>query len=111
MDCLANVVYYEARAETRAGQEAVAHVVLNRGGKICQRVYEDCQFSWTCKARKAPYGRAWIQAQAVAADVLSGLVKDPTNGATHFHSGRSPYWAAKMRFKIKIGRHKFYGNT
>jgi spore germination cell wall hydrolase CwlJ-like protein len=107
LDCLAHAVYYEARGETRAGQEAVAHVVLNRGGSICKTVYKGCQFSWVCKPVKAPYGTAWLQARRVAADVL----KDPndnTGGATHFHTGRSPYWAASMRFTIKIGRHKFY---
>lgn len=110
LDCLAQTVYYEARGETRAGQEAVAHVVLNRGGSICKTVYKGCQFSWTCKTKKAPYGSAWLQAREVASDVLNNP-KDNTFGATYFHAGKPPYWAASMRFTVKIGKHKFYATN
>jgi len=107
--CMAQVVYYEARGEGRAGQEAVAHVVLNRGGKICKTVFKGCEFSWTCKTVQAPYGQAWLDARDVARSVLQGETEDPTDGATHFYSGKyKPGWALKFRFTVKIGAHKFY---
>ena len=60
-DCLAEAVYFEARSEPRAGQVAVAHVVLNRAAsdghpdRVCEVIREGenrgrgrCQFSWRC---------------------------------------------------------------
>ena len=106
--CLSQAVYYEARGESRQGQEAVAYVVLNRGGKICSTVYKGCQFSWTCRVRTAPYGRAWIEAQEVAQTVLRER-NDFTGGATHFHSVTvKPSWAYKFRLTMQIGNHLFY---
>lgn len=107
--CLSKAVYYEASTETRVGQEAVAHVVLNRGGKICKTVYADDQFSWTSKIMPAPYGKAWLEAKDVARSVLGGRSRDPTFGATHFHNTKVyPGWAKRLRFTVKIGRHRFY---
>ena len=106
--CLATTIYHEARGETRQGQEAVAHVVLNRGGKICKTVYATGQFTWTVRIMPAPHGKAWIQARSVARSVLAGETKDHTMGATYFHSGKTPGWARKLRFTVKIGSHSFY---
>jgi spore germination cell wall hydrolase CwlJ-like protein len=58
-DCLAQVIYFEARGESEAGQRAVAEVILNRlatgghGHTICSVVYEGvgqtfCQFTFAC---------------------------------------------------------------
>jgi len=106
LDCLAQAVYYEARGESTLGQKAVAYVVLNRG-KPC-KVITCSQFSWKCGSIKAPYGQAWIVAQSVARYVWNNPTLDVTYGATHFHSGKRPYWAKSMDFKIKIGNHYFY---
>ena len=61
LQCLAEAVYYEARSETRAGQKAVAEVVINRAASkhfpssICGVVYQGaertsgCQFSFALR--------------------------------------------------------------
>lgn len=106
LDCLAQAVYYEARGESTLGQKAVAYVVINRG-KPC-KVIKCGAFSWKCKPQKAPYGEAWIAAQSVAKYVWNNPELDVTQGATHFHSGKKPYWVRSMDFTTKIGRHYFY---
>lgn len=109
LTCLSQAVYYESASESQLGKIAVAHVVLNRGGKICKTVYKSGQFSWTTKTIPAPYGKAWVQSRNAARSVLAGEVADPTGGATHFHNTRvKPGWAKRLRFTVKIGRHKFY---
>lgn len=107
-DCLAQAVYYEARGESVLGQRAVAYVVLNRGKDPCKVIRTGCQFSWNCASVQAPYGEAWRLARTVAQYVLKNPTKDITQGATHFHSGKAPYWVRSMTFKVKIGNHYFY---
>lgn len=114
LTCLAQNVYYEARGESRAGQEAVAYVTLNRVAQrkksICQVVFERHQFSWTMQKRKAPYGPAWTNALAVANRVLQER-NDFTGGATHFHSTAvKPAWSRTLRFTMRIGQHLFYAS-
>jgi len=114
VQCLANVVYREARGESRAGQAAVAHVVLNRvkdpafPDTVCAVAQQPGQF-----ARRAPGSAVdqeiYDRAKTVAAKALKGLSSDPTNGATHFHSGkRKPGWARKMRLTEVIDGHRFF---
>jgi N-acetylmuramoyl-L-alanine amidase len=120
--CLALTVYYEARAESLEGQQAVAAVVLNRvrDGKfpnnICAVVHEgggqrSCQFSWYCDGRsdKPRDGDAWRQAVAVADAAIDGEITDPTDGALYFHStGVKPKWRKKLTKTAAIDNHIFY---
>ena len=94
--CLKGVVYAEARGEPRLGQEAVAHVVLNRsinsGTEVCSTVRKKRQF------RQAPPPQSFE---------VSIAGPDPTGGATYFRNypGR---WGHR-RFLKQIGKHYFYG--
>lgn len=121
--CLALTIYYESRAESLEGQQAVAAVVLNRvrDGKfpknICAVVHEGggqrhrCQFSWYCDGRsdKPRDGDAWQQALAVADAALDGEIVDPTEGALYFHStGVKPKWRKKLTKTAAIDNHIFY---
>jgi spore germination cell wall hydrolase CwlJ-like protein len=122
--CLSEVLYYEARGEGTTGQKAIAEVVFHRmnhgnyGHSICAVVYEGashpgCQFSFTCNGdllhRKDR--RAWRNAEALAARILTGEVRlaDATGGATNFHAiSVSPEWADTLKRTTKIGNHIFY---
>ncbi|MDX2234203.1 MAG: cell wall hydrolase [Hyphomonadaceae bacterium] len=121
--CMAEAIYYEARSESRQGQMAVAEVVANRmrsphyPNTVCGVVYQGseratgCQFSFTCdgsmKAR--PRGAAWREANAIAAQVLMGMVRPVTNRATHYHTvAIDPYWSASLVETTRIGSHVFY---
>lgn len=119
LECLTQAVYYEARGETRAGQAAVAQVVLNRTrhpafpktvcGVVFQRARATCQFSFACdgsigrRVEKA----AWRRAEQVAAKALDGSVMAEVGNATHFHVSRlNPGWNL---LKVgQVGSHVFY---
>ena len=52
---------------------------------------------------------AWRDSINVALFVLSGELKDPTNGADHYYNYHisNPYWAPLMTETAVIGNHRF----
>jgi len=121
--CLAQAVYFEARSESLEGQLAVAQVVLNRmrspfwPGSICQVVFENdhrrhaCQFSFACDGLSdTPHNPLpWDRAKLIAAVALSGLWKDVTERATHYHADYvAPDWRHRFDVTATYGRHIFY---
>ena len=121
--CLAEAVYYEARSEVKAGQMAVAEVVLNRvkskhyPNTVCGVVYQGaerstgCQFTFTCDGAtaKMPKGKLWERSQEIASLALTGSMTPVTGNATHYHTIEvSPHWAPNMRPTKLIGLHQFY---
>ena len=96
LDCLALAIVHEAGQEPRAGQEAVAEVVLNRLAhpaypkSICAVVFAGadratgCQFSFTCDGslRRVIAPARLAAARAVAAAVLDGRAVRHVPGAT-----------------------------
>lgn len=123
--CLAQNVYFEARGEPRAGQLAVAHVVMNRvahnrfPGTICETIRDggrrlnQCQFSWFCDGRSdQPVDRAaWTRSLEIAQMVYTGRSVDPTGGAMWYHADYvSPDWRHDFIAGPKIGQHHFYGD-
>ena len=122
--CLSEALYYEARGEGTGGQKAVAEVVFHRmnrgdyGHSICAVVYEGskrsgCQFSFTCNGdmKRAKQPAAWHQAEALAAQILTGQVslKNATGGALNYHAvSVAPDWAETMDKTTQIGNHIFY---
>lgn len=123
--CLALAVYWEGKTETRAGQLAVAHTVLNRvkhpkfPGTVCGVVSQKaedggqrCQFSWWCDGKRdEPLDDTdWKQAVGNARAALQDGAQDPTRGALYFHSARikPPKWTASRKKLARIGNHVFY---
>lgn len=122
-ECLAEVMYYEARGEGEEGQKAVAEVVFHRmrngnyGHSICAVVYEgvntgQCQFSFACdgsrEATREP--GPWREAQALAARIMANeeQLENATGGAVAFHtSAVQPAWSGYVR-TVQIGNHVFY---
>ncbi len=123
LDCLASNVYWEARAEPRLGQIAVAAVTLNRvvdpgfPDTVCgvvrqgeERGRDRCQFSWYCDGfddwPRNP--SAWRSALRIARLALAGRLPDPTHGALWFHADSvHPDWP-ELTPIMKIGSHVFY---
>lgn len=121
--CLTLAIYYEAALEPRAGQEAVAQVVLNRvrdpnfPNTVCGVVFQGadlntgCQFSFTCLGDMArpPVAWAWKQAEDVAEKALNGYVATQVGTATFYHADYvMPYWSPSLTKLNQIGRHIFY---
>ncbi len=129
--CMAKAIYFEARSETKAGQLAVANVVMNRvksnkyPNTICGVVYENrvkkkriggCQFSFTCDGtpdRPRPGGH-WNTARKLAHKVMDDNPKYRVvnSSVLHYHADYvKPKWSKFMRRLTKIGRHIFYTGT
>jgi hypothetical protein len=123
VQCMTQAIYYEAAREPRAGQEAVAQVVLNRlrhpayPKSVCGVVYQGaarmtgCQFTFTCDGslRWKPEPALWKQAQAVAERALDGFVDKTVGSATHYHAAYvAPYWAPTLVKMTQVGQHIFY---
>src|SRR6185437_14935360 len=122
--CLAEAVYFEARSEPKAGQAAVAQVVLNRVRSgiypttVCGVVYQDrqhpfaCQFSFACegKSLRVEEPAAWAVATRIAQGVADGKIFDKRfASAINYHSVYvRPFWAATLKRLDRVGLHVFY---
>lgn len=123
--CLALSVYWEGKTETREGQLAVAHTVLNRTrnpkfpNTICAVVAQKpdgkkkgCQFSWWCDGKRDEPNddQDWREAVDAATAAMKAEAGDPTGGALYFHSAKikPPAWTAKRKRLARIGDHVFY---
>lgn len=132
IDSLARTLWGEARGESLAGQEAVAHVILNRVAiaqarermwwgntirEVCRKPY---QFScWNHDDPNyiklmavTPRDPVFAQCLRIARRAVHGALshsKDPTDGATHYHTDViMPSWARGQNPTALIGRHVFY---
>ena len=117
------LIWREARGEGHDGMRAVAHVVRNRVLAIHLPDSWDgvmaapWQFSsMTAKGDpelilwpKAP-DSSFDDALNIASMVYTGDDYDLTQGATHYFADTiaPPKWAAKLKFIVQIGKHKFY---
>ncbi len=125
-ECLAEVMYYEARGEGIEGEKAVAEVVLQRTRErdypstVCGVTYDgvqpdrrDCQFSFACDdTLRRPKDRyAWQRVRLLAEKILTGVVRlsGQTGQAVAYHNvDVTPGWAQTMLKTAQIGNHVFY---
>jgi len=124
LDCMAQNIYFESRAEPLAGQIAVAQVVMNRYNdpayphNVCAIIKQKdqgvCQFSWVCEPNHVVQrnSREWATSMFVAKNVLAidrTLQIDITEGATYFHANYvKPSWAKTKKLVAVIDNHLFY---
>jgi spore germination cell wall hydrolase CwlJ-like protein len=124
IQCLAQAISYEAGHEPEAGQEAVAHLVLNRlrdpryPKTVCGVVFQGserrtgCQFTFTCDGALTRWkpGTSWGNAQRIAGlAVDGGLPSSPIGEALNYHADYvQPGWAARLTRVAQIGQHIFY---
>ena len=107
--CMASVIYGESRGEPLEGQVAVAWTLRNRsdrsGESYCTESQRHRQFAIGHYRLR---DRAWDKAERIAFLVDRGAFKDPSGGATHFHSGPEPYWTKAAVKTTTIKNHTFY---
>ena len=122
--CLANAIYFEARAETVRGQIAVAQVVINRvfspfyPKDVCGVVYQNaerrygCQFTFACDGIPDVVTEpdAYVIARHIAREVLDGkLWVTDVGKSTHYHANWvRPSWVGEMHKLLRLGVHTFY---
>lgn len=127
VDCMAKVIFFEARGESKRGKTLVANVVRNRTqfGKpfatdLCKVVYQPNQFAWTRDARKKSisfkeiarkYGKNEQKAVLESAEIaLNYVIFQPASitNATHFCSKGEKCAFKRTKFLGKVGNHTFY---
>ncbi len=125
VECMAEVIYREARGEPVEGQYAVADVVMNRlkrrwrnAGTVCEvararykGVYQFEGMAYESLPKTEP--AAWAASKRVAADVLTNTKRKPLD-ADHFWRSegctRVPAWVSikLMRPVACVGKHWFW---
>lgn len=123
---IASCLVLEASGDGREGMQAVLNVIHNRAGHDLKRMIpvmlRPKQFSSlnSVTGRSQPdYSRLlqramrdphFNEAYRLVLELEHGDLPDNTFGADHFYSGRSPYWAKQMRFRVTVGSHRFYSS-
>ena len=109
--CLAKAIVYEAGSESRAGQLAVAQVIMNRvrsprfPNTICGVVHQRGQFA-SIRSFRAPRDARWTRALAVARDAREGVSAPVVGNALFFHAARArPFNRVRV---ARLGGHIFY---
>ena len=121
VECLAYIIYGEARGETDEGQVAVGFVVKNRAIKwnktICEVVRQPGEFeSRIFRLHGESEENAWWHSLNVAFFLIEDhgyeTVKSPVDDAIYFNSLPADQQGVmgKGRFRRKIGHHYFYGS-
>ena len=98
---LANAIFHEARGESREGQIAVGHVILNR---VKDRRYPSSLKGVIWQPRQFSglrYHGGWQRFEQLARDLLAGKVPNPVGNALFFRNFRRN--GAK-----RIGNHWFW---
>ncbi|HEX9933422.1 MAG TPA: cell wall hydrolase [Allosphingosinicella sp.] len=112
LTCLARVILYEAGAESRAGQVAVAQVVLNRARSgrfprtICGVINQRGQFS-AIRSFHPRRDARWNRALGVARAARSGERVAAIGNALFFHAARVRPFSGRTRV-ARLGGHIFY---
>lgn len=111
--CVALAIYYEARGESVAGQQAVGSVVMNRvrdkryPKSACAVLFQKRQFSFITDPNRAlnPSPSIWHRTVEMAKKIVSGQVSDVSNGRLGFYN---PKYTSKRVRGIRIGNHVFH---
>jgi len=133
VEILARTLYGEARGENISGKEAVANVILNRVAKARTRggrywwgasVRDVCLKKWQFSCwntddpnrekllRVTSNNRTYQSCLRIARRAIAGTLKDPTSGATHYHTNCVfPPWARGRMYACEIGNHQFYNDV
>ena len=124
LDVAAKTVVGEARGETLLGQQAVAHVILNRAEKKGSGLANVCLARWQFSCwnegdpnralieKLTPADPAYQDAMYVMLGALRGHLSDPTAGSRHYHTPSvSPSWAAGKTAVAHIGGHLFFNDV
>jgi spore germination cell wall hydrolase CwlJ-like protein len=113
LTCLAKVIVHEAGNQPRAGQLAVAQVVMNRvrSGRfaptICGVVSQRGQF-FNVHAYNPPHDARWRLAMELARDAREGISEPVIANALFFRAAYSTGGFGNRRQVGRIGGHLFY---
>lgn len=122
LECMVEVIHFEAQGESRSGKKGVANVVLNRmeskrfPDTICEVVHQPMQFSYRNKTKYPPVRlknrtdvKSFMGTLDIAIKAVQNNLNDNTYGADHYfaHSKVNPKWYNSDNVTIVIGNHTF----
>ena len=124
IDCMAQVIYFEARGEETRGKIGVGYVVLNRMGHaefpktVCAVVYQKqrvknklrCQFSWVCdgKGARIRANQNYDQIRQIAVSVMKREVENPVDDSIFFRERSIRSGGRSQTLVAYIGQHGFF---
>jgi spore germination cell wall hydrolase CwlJ-like protein len=115
LQCLADVVYHEARDRDLKAQLAVAEVVDNRvrsgrfADTVCNVVNQKGQFFPTASYKTPTASLKWRTAVAVAQIARERMLPGVTAGALFYHAASSaPLWRHDRLRVAEVGGNVFY---
>lgn len=115
IECLARVIYHEARGEPKLGKLGVAYVTINRvkhhkfPNTVCGVMYDGRAYSFVKKGYNLPNIKEMKQfkyAKKLASQVYHKQVKNPVKNAVFFRTKKYHSFGRPIR---KIGNHYFSG--
>lgn len=115
LTCMAKVVHHEAANQPRAGQLAVAQLIMNRlesgrfAGTVCGVVHQAGQFFNTNTYHPRPDAR-WQTAVEVSREAMTGVTADVVPGALFYHAAyqSAPRFFRSRQRVMTLGDHVFY---
>lgn len=116
LECMAKVVLHEAGNQPRAGQLAVAQLIVNRvesgrfADTVCGVVNQPGQFFQTSRYNPRRDTAAWASAVAVSREASAGQSADVAPGAMFFRAAyAAPTGFFRTRTRVAtLGDHVFY---
>lgn len=119
IQCLQEALYFESRSEGKAGQLAVALVIMNRvrdkrwPNNVCDVVHQPYQFSYYSDGKPEIYHdkRAKSVAGVLAEMVFFGTVVDFTEKSLYYYAtwGETPKWDyGKIERVMSLDSHVFF---
>lgn len=120
-ECMARVIYYEARGEGTQGMAAVGYVIMNRikdrrfPSSVCGVVGQSTvirgkryyQFSWAGHPPRIHSAAAWERSLTVARRVLNGTIRNPIGDALYFHVRTLRVSYGHRMYAMVLGNHTF----
>lgn len=116
LECMAKVVVHEAANQSRAGQLAVAQLIMNRvgqdrfGDSVCEVVNQPGQFFRTASYNPRRDTQRWATAVEVARQAMAGNADQVVPGAVFYHAVHQPpnrFFRTRERISM-VGDHVFY---
>jgi len=116
LECMAKVVLHEAGNQPRAGQLAVAQLIMNRvgqerfGSTVCEVVNQPGQFFRTASYNPHQGSQRWATAVEVSRQAMAGNADQVVPGAVFYHAAHATpnrFFRSRERLSM-VGDHIFY---
>lgn len=115
-ECMAKAIYFESRGGNATDMQAVGFTIMNRvksktfPNSVCSVVKQKNQYSPNINRGVSIKEQGeYKKSLSYSKSIISGAIKDFTNGAQYFHTPTSsPYWSKRFKQVHRNKQHIFY---